>query len=185
MSRTITDNLEMCFDTLANDWNEALPIGNGKLGGMVFGDIYTERIQLNEDSVWYGGPLDRNNKDALKYLPKIREYIKKGQITKAQELAVFALSGTPEGQRHYEPFGDMYIFFHGEKKEVKDYQRKLDLNTARATCEYSLDGVRYTRETWCSYPDNIMAIQISADNFQVLSVIIHFIPAENRAASFA
>lgn len=163
MSRRITDNLEMCFDTPANDWNEALPIGNGKLGGMVFGDIYTERIQLNEDSVWYGGPLDRNNKDALKFLPEIREYIRNGEINKAQELAAFALSGTPEGQRHYEPFGDLYIFFHGEKEEVTEYQRKLDLRTARTTCEYCLDGVKYCREAWCSYPDNVMVMRLLAD----------------------
>lgn len=163
MSRRITDNLEMCFDEPAKDWNEALPIGNGRLGGMVFNDIYTERIQLNEDSIWYGGPIDRNNKDALKYLSQIREYIKKGQIKEAQELAVFALSGTPEGQRHYEPFGDLYIFFHGEKGEVTGYERRLDLYNARVSCRYVLDSVTYTRETWCSYSDQILAVRLSAD----------------------
>lgn len=163
MNRKITDNLEMCFDAPAADWNEALPIGNGRLGGMVFNGIYYERIQLNEDSVWYGGPVNRNNKDALKYLPQIREYIKNGQIQEAQELAVFALSGTPEGQRHYEPFGDLYIFFHGEKGKVTEYERKLDLNTAKVTCEYRLDGVKYTRETWCSYPDRILAVRLLAE----------------------
>lgn len=168
MSRRISNNLEMCFDEPAKDWNEALPIGNGRLGGMVFSDIYTERIQLNEDSVWYGGSIDRNNKDALKYLPQIREYIKKGQIKEAQELAVFALSGTPEGQRHYEPFGDLYIFFHkenihGEKGDVTAYERKLDLNSARVRCRYVLGGVTYSRETWCSYTDQVLAVRLLAD----------------------
>lgn len=163
MSRTIHDNLIMSFAGPAQDWNEALPIGNGRLGGMVFNGIYTERIQLNEDSVWYGGPVDRNNKDAQKYLPKIREYIGNGQIKEAQELAVFALSGTPEGQRHYEPFGDLYIFFHQNKGEVTAYERKLDLNTARVSCRYTLDGVTYTREAWCSYPEQVMAVRIEAD----------------------
>lgn len=169
MSRRISDRLEMCFDSPAKEWNEALPIGNGRLGGMVFGDIYHERIQLNEDSVWYGGPVDRNNRDALKYLPRIREYISEGKIKQAQELAVFALSGTPEGQRHYEPFGDLYIFFHGEdfpygkRGTVTEYERKLDLNSARVTTGYELEGVRYTRECWCSYPDHIMAVRLAAD----------------------
>ena len=101
-------------------WNEALPIGNGRLGAMVFGGVQRERIQLNEDSVWYGGPRDRNNPDALENLPKIRELIKSGKISEAERLAAIALSGVPEGQRHYEPLGDVFIEFDGHD-HYRDY----------------------------------------------------------------
>lgn len=97
-------------------WNEALAVGNGRLGGMVFGGIVAERIQLNEDSEWYGGPRDRNNPDALKYLPEIRKLIAGGEIDKAERLACMALSGTPEGQRHYEPLGDLYLYFENHEQ---------------------------------------------------------------------
>ena len=95
------------FDAPAKVWEEALPVGNGKLGGMVFGLPYTERIQLNEDSVWYGGPQDRNNPSALEKLPEIRRLIFEGKIREAEELCSFALCGIPEEQRHYEPLGNL------------------------------------------------------------------------------
>ena len=90
---------KLWYTAPAKDWNEALPIGNGRLGAMIFGGVYEEHLQVNEDSVWYGGPMDRNNPDALKNLPKIREYIINGEIPAAEELMVNALSGTPQGQR--------------------------------------------------------------------------------------
>ena len=85
----------ICFGSPAKCWEEALPVGNGRLGGMVFGLPYTERIQLNEDSVWFGGPQNRNNPSALENLPKIRSLIMEGRIREAQELCTFALSGLP------------------------------------------------------------------------------------------
>lgn len=124
------DNLKITFDKAADKWDEALPIGNGKLGGMVYGYPFTERIQLNEDSVWYGGPQDRNNPSALEKLPKIRELIFEGRIKEAQELCALSLSGIPEEQRHYEPLGNLYIEFDGSDEDVTDYMRTLDLDTA-------------------------------------------------------
>ena len=83
---------KIVFEAPAKVWEEALPVGNGKLGGMVFGLPYTERIQLNEDSVWFGGPQDRNNPSAKENLSKIRKLIFEGHISEAQELCTFALS---------------------------------------------------------------------------------------------
>ncbi|GAE05585.1 glycoside hydrolase N-terminal domain-containing protein [Paenibacillus sp. JCM 10914] len=80
----------------ASVWEEALPIGNGKLGGMVFGGTHHERIALNEDSMWYGGPRDRNNLDALPNLPKLQQLLREGRLQEAQALAVMAMSGVPE-----------------------------------------------------------------------------------------
>lgn len=112
---TYTDDLKLWYKEPANNWDEALPTGNGRLGGMVFGNIYSERIQLNEDSVWYGGPMDRNNPDASKNLDKIRSLLMEGKIKEAEELSALALSGTPECQRHYETLGDLYLFLQTKK----------------------------------------------------------------------
>lgn len=101
------------YEKPAAIWEEALPLGNGRMGGMVFGGIREEHLQLNEDSVWYGGYIDRNNPDALKNLPKIRKLILVGKIREAEELMIYALSGTPQSQRPYQSLGDLYLRFSG------------------------------------------------------------------------
>ena len=151
------------FDTPAANWNEALPVGNGKLGGMVFGNPYIERIQLNEDSVWFGGKQDRLNPSALEKLPEIRKLIFEGRISEAEELCSFALSGTPEEMRHYECLGNLYIEFMGKETEYSDYERSLDISKAVATTSFTMNGVRFTREVITSFPQNIMAIHLTAD----------------------
>ena len=151
------------FSSPAKTWEEALPVGNGRLGGMVFGLPYTERIQLNEDSVWYGGPQDRNNPSALENLPKIRKLILEGKISEAQELCTFALSGIPEESRHYEPLGNLYIEFEGNETEFSDYSRELHLSTATVTTSFVLAGVKYTRQVIASYPKNALIIHLTAD----------------------
>ncbi|MBR6403351.1 MAG: glycoside hydrolase family 95 protein [Eubacterium sp.] len=151
------------FDKPAENWNEALPVGNGRLGGMVFGNPYIERIQLNEDSVWFGGKQDRINPSALEKLPEIRKLIFDGRISEAEELCTFALSGTPEEQRHFECLGNLFIEFMGKELEYSDYERTLDISRAIVTTELSMNGVRYKREVITSYPRNIMAIRLSAD----------------------
>ena len=157
------DNTIIYFNTPASDWNEALPLGNGRLGAMVYGTPYTECICLNEDSVWYGGPQDRNNKSAKEYLPKIRELIFEGQIKEAQDLCALALSGTPENQRHYEPLGNLYLLFDGQNTEITDYYRELNIANAVAMTTYKKDGVTYTRQYITSYPKGVMAVRLTAD----------------------
>lgn len=157
------------FSNPAENWNETLPVGNGRLGGMVYGTPYTELIQLNEDSVWHGGPMNRNNPDALKYLPEIRRLIFAGRIRDAQELCAFALSGMPEEQRHYEPLGNLYLLFEGGRDEILEYSRNLDLATATAGVSFLRRGVRFERQTVVSYPDGVMAIRLTADKPGCLS----------------
>ena len=164
---------KISFDSPAEDWNEALPIGNGKLGGMIFGSPYIERIQLNEDSIWSGGPRDRINPSALNKLPEIRELIFNGHIKEAQELATFALSGIPEEERHYEPLGNLYIEFMGQETEYSDYSRELDISNAVATTSLCFNGVKYTREVIASYPQNVIAIHLTADKPGSLSFHAH------------
>lgn len=157
------------FDKPAEDWNEALPIGNGRLGGMVYGTPYTECIQLNEDSVWYGGPQCRNNPSAKEYLPQIRRLIFEGKIQEAQDLCAFALSGTPEEQRHYEPMGNLYLLFEGGETQIHNYSRKLDISDAMVEVTFEKAGITYTRQMIASYPRGVMVIHLTADKEGALS----------------
>ena len=141
-------NSTIWFDKPAESWNEALPIGNGRLGGMIYGKPYTELIQLNEDSVWYGGPMCRNNPSAKKYLSQIRKLIFEGRIGEAQDLCAFALSGTPEEQRHYEPLGNLYLLFEGREGKITDYVRKLSISDAVAQVSFNWDGVSIPDRCW-------------------------------------
>ncbi len=156
-------NYSISFSEPAGNFNEALPVGNGRLGAMVYGKVYTELIGLNEDSVWFGGKRDRNNPDALKNLEKIRDYIFAGEIGKAQDLCGLALSGIPEEQRHYEPLGNLYIQFAGKKGTIENYRRELSLNDAISTVSYTRDGVKFTRKVFASFPKGLLVVRIEAD----------------------
>lgn len=148
------------FKQPASDWNEALPVGNGRLGGMVFGKIRNERIQLNEDSIWYGGPRDRNNRDALSQLEEMRKLLKEGRAGEAHRLAELAFSGTPNSQRHYVPAGDLLLFLDEDESRISNYRRELDLKRAVVTTTYERDGYTYRRETFASFPDGVLVTRI-------------------------
>lgn len=161
----MTNQLEkrIWYKQPAGAWEEALPIGNGKLGGMVFGDPKRERIALNEDSVWYGGPRDRNNPSALPNLPKIRSLLSEGKLREAEELSVMALSGVPESQRHYLPLGDLALQFRYENNEVSEYTRELDVFSGIAAVSYQMGSIKYLRESFASFPDESIVTRITAD----------------------
>ncbi|MEO3944654.1 glycoside hydrolase family 95 protein [Gorillibacterium sp. CAU 1737] len=148
------------FAQPAETWEEAFPIGNGTLGGMVFGRTDIERIQLNEDSLWYGGPMQRNNPLSFKHLDEIRALLYSGQIRKAEELAAVAFVGVPDGQRHYEPLGDLYLDMSTIEGVASDYRRQLDLEQGLVQVEYNKEGRSYTHESFSSHPDQVMAIQL-------------------------
>ena len=117
---------KLFYTPYAKEWLEALPLGNGRLGAMVYGEPFEGRIQMNEESVVYGGPIDRINPDAAKHFQKIRSLIKDGKIEEAEELSVYALSGTPQSQRPFQTLGEFsYRIRHGEG-EISDYRRELD-----------------------------------------------------------
>ncbi|WP_434751198.1 glycoside hydrolase family 95 protein [Paenibacillus amylolyticus] len=150
------------FDHAAEQWEEAFPIGNGTLGGMVFGRTHLERVQLNEDSLWYGGPMERNNSQALQSLDNIRELLFRGQIRQAEELALTSLVGVPDGQRHYEPLGDFYVAMHHADEETEEYERYLDLEHGTVGVRYTSGRTTYKREYFSSYPDQMMAVHLSS-----------------------
>ena len=109
---------KLWYNAPAKDWNIALPLGNGRMGAMVFGGTVLERISLNEDTCWYGGFRDRVNPDAKKYLPIVRQLLNEDRITEAQQLAEEALTATPDGERHYEVLCDLILQqLDGDKPE--------------------------------------------------------------------
>lgn len=152
------------------DWNQALPIGNGSLGGMLFGGVKTENIQLNEDTLWYGGPRDRTNPDALKYLPKIRELLFAGKLKEAEKLSLLAQAATPEVSRHYESLGDLYIEFENHNEKIKNYKRELDIDKAVITITYKISNINYKREIFTTAVHNVMVIRLTADKPRSISI---------------
>lgn len=167
------------YSNPAQKWEEALPIGNGRLGAMIFGHPKQERIALNEDSVWYGGPRDRNNPDALKHLEDIRGMIAAGRLQEAHKLTTMALSGVPETQRHYMPLGDLRIRFE-QQDAVEGYRRQLCLRTGLASSSYMASGVRYEQEAFASYPDGVMAFAYRTDQPGRISFTVRFTRGHNR-----
>lgn len=148
------------YDKPAENWEEALPIGNGTLGGMVFGRSDIERIQLNEDSLWYGGPMDRNNRSTKEHLEQIRTLLFSGRIQEAEELASQALIGIPDGQRHYETLGDLYLEIGHTNEDITHYRRELDLETGITAVEYFINDIKYKRDYFSSYPDQVMVVHL-------------------------
>ncbi|THY85614.1 hypothetical protein D6C95_07825, partial [Aureobasidium pullulans] len=154
---------KLWYDKPAAEWNEALPIGNGRLGAMIHGRTGTELLCLNEDSVWYGGPQDRVPKDALAHLPKLRELVREGKHAEAEKLADRRFCATPSGQRHYEPLGTVKIEFGHDEEGVSEYRRELDLDAAVHKTEYAFDGKRVKVEMLASVIDQVIAIRVQSE----------------------
>ncbi|TDC44464.1 glycoside hydrolase family 95 protein, partial [Micromonospora sp. KC207] len=144
------------------DWLRALPIGNGRLGAMVFGNVDTERLQLNEDTVWAGGPYDSANTRGAANLAEIRRRVFADQWSSAQDLINQTMMGTPGGQLAYQTVGNLRLAF-GSASGASQYNRTLDLTTATVTTTYVLNGVRYQREVFASAPDQVIVLRLTAD----------------------
>ena len=146
----------------AKYWDEALPVGNGRLGAMVYGGVCEETIQVNEESVWSGAKRNRINPDSMQYLPKIRKLLEEGKIPQAQRTAVDALSGTPQYQRAYQTLGEIKILHHGINGTPKSYKRELKLADAEAYTEFTVDGTVYCQSIFASFPDDCIVIVLRA-----------------------
>lgn len=166
----ITMNSTLWYKNPTWDWNEALPIGNGRIGGMIFGGVQSEHMQVNEDSVWYGGPMERNNPSMKEKLAEIRSLILDGQIHKAERLCKRAMGGTPQGMRIYQLLGDFDINYDMGQVEVTDYKRSLSLDTAIASVEFVADETHYTREFFMSAVDDVCFIHLTAKGKNKMTV---------------
>ncbi|PHV71611.1 alpha-L-fucosidase [Sporanaerobium hydrogeniformans] len=160
---------KLWYREAAISWNEGLPMGNGKLGAMLFGGVETEHLQLNEDSIWYGGSQNRINPAAKRNLERVREFIFSERIKEAEELLRYAFSGTPQSQRPYQSLGDIKMRFKHTHMSYSAYKRELDLNTAVASVEYEMKDVQYKREYFVSTPDQVLVIHLSATKASSLS----------------
>ncbi len=163
--------LKLWYDKPAEKWTEALPVGNGRLGAMVFGGTSKERIQFNEDTVWTGVPWDYSNPDAHKYLPEIRRLLFEDKQREAERLAMGKFMSVPLHQEKYQPFGDILLESAGHEKAT-NYRRSLDLNTAVSTVEYRVGQVNYTRSTFVSHPDQVIVVRLTADKPGALSCVV-------------
>ena len=153
------NSLKLWYKQPAAVWEEALPVGNGRLGAMVFGDPLHERLQLNEESIWAGSKINNNNPNALKFLPELQRAIFESRYKDSWKLAEENFLGTPPQIRSYQPFGDLYIDYEWNS-EPENYKRELDLNTGIATSYFSVDGKKYLQEVFVSAPDNMIVIHI-------------------------
>ena len=165
---------QLWYQEPATYWESALPLGNGALGAMVFGHPYEAVFQLNEDSLWYGGPRERVNPSSQEVLPQIRERLLTGELEVAEQLAHDGMYGTPMSQGHYEPLGHLKIQFEtaiahhstiGKPllEDYTDYRRTLDLSTGIHTTTYKRQGIAYERTSFISAVDQVMVLRIKTD----------------------
>jgi alpha-L-fucosidase 2 len=146
----------------AVNWNEALPIGNGRLGGMVFGSPQSDHIQLNEDTVWAGEKRDRNNPEAAKNLPEVRRLLFAGMPHEAEVLADKTIISTPRRLPPYQTMGDLRIG-SADPGIVSNYRRELDLDTAVVRVTYHAGDANYTREYFSSAVDQVIVVRLTCD----------------------
>ncbi len=153
--------LELKYPKAADKWTEALPVGNGLLGEMVFGGAVAEHYQLNEATLWSGAPVEWNNPKAKDVLPKVREAISAGRYEEAGNLCK-QVQG-PYNQT-YQPMGDLRLTFPGDAGAVSaNYQRKLELDRAVTTVTYTEGDAHFTREVFSSHPDQVIVIRLTCD----------------------
>jgi len=146
----------------AQKWGDALPVGNGRLGGMVYGGVTKEHIQLNEDTIWNGKKRDRINPEALKALPEVRRLLFEGKPKEAETLEDKKMMGIPNRQPPYQPLGDLNIEFHGQDNAT-DYRRELNLAAGVVRVTYRVGDAKFTREVFASTPDQVLVVRIASD----------------------
>lgn len=159
----------MWYDTAADDWESALPLGNGRLGAMVFGGVSEDRVCLNEKTIWAGGPAPQMPPDTVERLKKLREMVFDGNYAEAERYCQeeFMVEDTVEAQ--YQPLGFLRMDF-GRPEEAASYRRELDIARAIATVTFEQDGVEYRREAFVSPADDVIVVRLTADRPGCISV---------------
>ncbi len=146
----------------AKVWEEALPLGNGRLGAMIFGGVADERVQLNESTLWDGYMFDRNNPEALKALPEVQRLLFENKNNEAVKLAEETMMGIPKRIQPYQSLGELWLDM--PHIDAKDYVRSLDLSTAIATSKYICEGKEFIRESFISAVDDVMVVRFTSAN---------------------
>ena len=154
-------NLKLWYNKPATNWNEALPIGNGRLAAMVFGMPGKEQLQLNEETVWAGGPHNNVNPDVKTVVPELRKLINAKKFVEAQALANAKMFSKQNGMP-YQTVGSLFINFPGHAGAT-DYYRDLDISRALSTVSYTVKGVHFRREMFASFTDGVIIVHLTAD----------------------
>jgi alpha-L-fucosidase 2 len=165
--------LTLWYTRPAEQWLEALPIGNGRLAAMVYGGVPQETLQLNEGTLWAGGPHDYDSPEALAALPEIRRLVLSGDWHRAQDMVNSRFVGRPAGQMPYQTVGAIALTFP-HHDPASDYRRELNLDTAVATTMYTANGVRYRREAFVSAVDQVIVLHLTADRTGQIDVTLGF-----------
>ena len=168
-----SDRWILWYDKPASQWVEALPVGNGRLGAMVYGTIASEQIQFNEDTLWTGEPHEYHHEGAVEHLPAIRKLLAEGKQKEAEALAMAEFMSVPLRQKAYQPVADLRIDFAGHDA-ASDFRRELDLDTAIAMVSYEVGGARYQRQVLSSFPDQVIAVRITCDKPASVSFTVRF-----------
>ena len=181
-------NLKIWYDQPAKEWTEALPVGNGRLGAMVFGKTGKETIQLNEETLWTGGPYDASTEGGAEALSEIQELVFNKEYMKAHKLFGRKMMGWPVEQQKYQPLGDLLLTFPGHEK-VSDYRRLLDLDEAVVRVTYRVGEVNYTREVFASPVDQVIVVHLTADksasiNFNAVLAGFRNVPHSNYDSGY-
>jgi alpha-L-fucosidase 2 len=160
--------LKLWYDHPARQWVEALPIGNGRLGAMVYGDPVRDTIQLNEITVWGGQPHTNENPDARAALPEVRKLVLDGKYKEAQDLVNQKVISRNSHGMPYQTVGELLLSFPGHER-YSGYYRELDIEKALATTRYAVNGVQYERKAFASFPDQVIVVRLTADRPNALS----------------
>lgn len=169
---------KLWYDKPAQVWTEALPLGNGRLGAMVFGQPATERIQLNEETIWAGQPNKQYNKDAKEWIPKIQQMVFQGKFDEAEKTANDHVMPQKNNGMPYQTFGDVFISVP-HTIGYSNYYRELSLDSARTLTRYVVDGVTYQREAIASLEDNVIAVHFTASDKGCISFNANFSSPHN------
>ncbi|QJW92383.1 glycoside hydrolase family 95 protein [Spirosoma taeanense] len=175
------NDLKLWFTHPAATWNEALPVGNGRLGAMVFGNVTSERLQLNEKTVWTGKDVDFVNPGAKAALPKIRALLFAGKYAEAQEMAQEKMMGNKTVESNYQTLGDLNLDFNLPSQEVADYRRELDIETAVARVSYRVGQTTFTREIFSSAPGQALVVRLTASKPGSLTFALKLSRPGNKA----
>jgi len=174
--------LSLWYRRPAIEWEQALPVGNGRLGAMVFGGIVQEHFTLNEDTLWSGGPYDPTNPEALAALPRVRALIFAAKYREAHKLAEAKMMARPMWQAAYEPVGSLLLTFP-EVAIIENYRRDLDLDMAIARVSYQAHGVHFVREVFASPIDQVIVVRLSADKPGQIEFVAHLSTAQTATVS--
>lgn len=165
-------NLKLWYSQPAQNWSEALPIGNSRLGAMVYGGTEREELQLNEETFWAGSPYNNNNPNAVHVLPIVRKLIFEGKNKEAQRL-IDANFLTRQHGMSYLTLGNLYLEFPGHK-DATGFYRDLNLENATTTTRYQVNGINYTRTTFASFTDNVIIMHIKASQPHALNFNVSY-----------